>query len=160
MLKKFWDHFEEYVSVALFVVIICVTFANVVTRYLIKYSMAFSEELALYLFVWMVMLGTAIAFKKASHVSVSIFYNKFSPRWKMFFYLLSAAVSIGVFVCILYWGTLQVMEEIDLETTTEAMGLPAWYFSSALPACSVLIIIRILGRIRGDLNAIRSEAHE
>ncbi len=157
MLKKLWMHLEEYVSVAMLFVIVCLTFANVVTRYLIKYSMAFSEEMALYLFVWMVMLGTSIAFKNASNVSVSLLYNKFPRKLKVSLYILSVAVSIGVFASILYWGTVQVLEELELETTTEAMGLPSWYFTSALPASAVLVIVRILGRVRGDIDTIRGE---
>ena len=55
------DHLEEYLLVFLMVVEVVVVFAQVVTRYVFHSPLAWSEELARYMFIWLVWIGAAYA---------------------------------------------------------------------------------------------------
>ena len=57
---------EETVGALGLAVMVTIAFINVLTRYVFKYSVAFTEELTLYIFVWITLMGTAIAFREGS----------------------------------------------------------------------------------------------
>ena len=154
MLKKIFNNMEEYLGVTLLVIIVGIAFANVVTRYVARYSIAFTEELALFLFVWLVMLGTSRAFREGSNMSVSLLYNKFPLKIRGFLYFLSMALSIFFFASLAYWGCLQISEELSLGTMTESMALPIWIFTISMPLISVLTIARILQRAYSDTRSL------
>ena len=55
------------------VVMILVTLAQVVFRYLIAAPLPWSEEMARYCFVWIVFLGGAIGLARGIHLGVDLF---------------------------------------------------------------------------------------
>jgi TRAP-type C4-dicarboxylate transport system permease small subunit len=121
-----------------------ITFANVVTRYFIFYALAFTEEVTINLFVWLVMLGTAIAFKKGANLSMTFLYDKLPLKGKKFCFYASAGMSLVFFALLAYLGSIQVMDEIDLSVTSSSLAIPVYYYTIALPVFSALIFIRIL----------------
>ena len=68
---------EEAIGAVGLAIMTTISFINVITRYVLKYSMAFTEELTLYIFVWITLIGTAIAFREGANMAVTVFYNFF-----------------------------------------------------------------------------------
>ena len=60
----------------------------------------------------------------------------------------SALLSVVFFATLAYYGVLEVMDEIAMNAMTEAIELPMWWFTIAMPICSVLIILRVVARLR------------
>ncbi|WP_286847193.1 MULTISPECIES: TRAP transporter small permease [Aminobacterium] len=143
MLKKIWDHFEEVVGSVMLMIMVSVAFLNVVTRYFIKYSLSFTEELEVNLFVWLVMLGTSLAFRKGANLSMTFFYERFSEKKRAFFFLCSSVATMLFFGILAYLGYIEVVDEIALNVTTESLDIPVWIYTIATPVFSVLIIIRM-----------------
>lgn len=152
-MKRFFSHsFEEILGAIFLAVMVSVAFLNVVTRYVLKYSMAFTEELTLYLFVWVTLLGTSLAFKDGANMSVTIFYNRFGKKWRKALHLIAAACTIIFFAGLAYWGAVEVMEEIEMSVTTEALEFPVWFFTISMPVVAVFTIFRVLARTRKDIK--------
>lgn len=143
MTKKIMNYFEEILGSIILMVMAVITFANVITRYFIYHALAFTEEVTINMFVWLVMLGTAIAFKKNSHLSMTFIYDRFPPKWRKGFFFLSTALSFGFFALLAYLGYIEVCDEIALGVTTESLAIPVCYYTIALPVFSILICIRI-----------------
>ena len=61
------------------VVMICVTLAQVVFRYVIAAPLPWSEELARYCFVWIVFLGGAVGLARGIHLGVDLVVNALPP---------------------------------------------------------------------------------
>ncbi len=152
-MKFFLKHFEEIIGVFSLGVMVTIAFANVMTRYFFKYSMAFTEELTLYLFVWAVMMGTSIAFREGSNMAVSLVYDRFRRGSRKVLMVFAGVLSVAFFATLTYYGVLEVMDEIDMNAMTEAIELPMWWFTSAMPIASILIIFRIIVRTRDDLRS-------
>ena len=144
MVKKLFDNFEELLGSLILIVMAVVTFANVSTRYFIFYALSFTEEITIYLFVWLVMLGTAIAFKKGANLSMTFLYDKLPRKGKKFCFYVSAGMSLVFFGLLAYLGYVQVMDEIDLAVTSPSLAIPIYYYTIALPVFSALIFIRVL----------------
>ena len=152
MFQKLCDNFEELLGSIVLSVMAIVTVANVFTRYVITYPLAFTEEITVNLFVWMVMLGASIAFRKNAHLAMTFFYDFLPLPLKKACFYTGTGLSIVFFVLLTWLGSVHVWEEIELGVTTDALALPAYYYTLAIPAFSVLIIVRILQASRKVLR--------
>ena len=142
------ERLEEAACVLIFVVMTLVAFVNVVTRYLVQYALAFTEELVVSLFVWLTLLGTAIAFRQGSHLAFTFLVER-SPRGVQRGCLwLSTALSITVFLALVYFGLGQIRSERFLGTTSEALAIPQWWYTAGIPLLSALVIVRIVQSAR------------
>lgn len=56
-LRYFWNHAEEVLGAFFMGSMALLSFMNVVTRYVLNYSTAWTEELVTYIFVWATLVG-------------------------------------------------------------------------------------------------------
>jgi TRAP-type C4-dicarboxylate transport system permease small subunit len=146
-LKKFLNNFEEYLAGILLLLMVTIAFINVVSRFTFKFSISYIEELEVYLYVWLVMLGSAIAFKRWSHLCVSLVVDKMPPSLRKYIKIFVTLLSIGFFSVIFKSSITQIQDEILMQVTTTSMGVPKWWYTLGLPIGSGLIIIRLLQRL-------------
>jgi TRAP-type C4-dicarboxylate transport system permease small subunit len=148
------DHLEEGVCAFLLAVMTFIAFVNVLTRYLVQYSLAFTEELVVNLFVWLTLLGTAIAFRQGSHLGFSFLTDR-SPRpLRRASVWFAAGLGVLLFGLLIYFGLGQIAMERMLGTTTEALATPQWWYTAGIPVIGTLIIARIVqGAVRADRKA-------
>jgi TRAP-type C4-dicarboxylate transport system permease small subunit len=152
LFRKICDHFEEVVGALILAVMVSVTFANVVTRYVIIYPLAWTEEITVSMFVWIVLLGTSVAFRKNAHLSMTFVYDFMPLPLKKVSFLIANAMCIVFFGLLIWLGTVQVLDEMALSVTSEALAIPAAIYSAGVPVFSVLIIVRILQSCRDTVR--------
>src|SRR5512144_2662982 len=99
-------------------------FVTAVTRYLVQYSLAFTEEVVLSLFVWLTLLGTAIAFREGLHFGFDFLVARAPRPLRRAAVWLSAALSLALFGALVRYGVGQVASERMLGTTSEALAVP------------------------------------
>lgn len=58
----------------------CLVLLNVVLRYGFNSSIIITEELARYLFIWIIFMGSMLAFKENSHIHIDVFIAKLSDK--------------------------------------------------------------------------------
>jgi len=123
---KWWvAHFEESLCAALFSVMAIITFGNVITRYFLKYSFAFTEEIVVSFFVWLTLLGTAIAFREQSHLGFTFLVERLPRKFQRGLLWLSAGLGAVLFLFLIYFSILQLGDEIALEITSSGIGVPS-----------------------------------
>ncbi|MBR4741734.1 MAG: TRAP transporter small permease, partial [Desulfovibrio sp.] len=103
------------------------------------------------LFVWIVLLGTACAFRDNANLCVSLFYNKLPHQFRAICLLDSMLISTVFFAFLCYTGCLEVCDEIELERVSDSLELPYYLYSAAVPLFSLLVIFRIWQRGLRDL---------
>ena len=138
------DRLEEGACVLVFGVMTTVAFVNVITRYVVRYSLAFTEELVVSLFVWLTLLGSAVAFREGSHLAFTYLVDRAPPAGRRAALWLSATLSVLLFVLLIYYGLVQIGSERLLGTTSEALAIPQWWYTAGIPAFSALVIVRVL----------------
>jgi TRAP-type C4-dicarboxylate transport system permease small subunit len=74
----------EAVIIFLFAVLVAVVFYQVLARYVLNSPPSWSEELARYCQVWIILLASSICIRKGSHLAVDYFSHRFSPRARKF----------------------------------------------------------------------------
>ena len=137
------NRLEEGALVLTFVVMTVVAFVNVVTRYVIQYSLAFTEEIVVSLFVWLTLLGTAVAFREGSHLAFTYLVERAPRPLRRVSLALTTGLTIALFALLLYFGVGQINNERLMGTTSEALAIPQWWYTAGIPLFSALIIVRV-----------------
>lgn len=138
------EHVEELLGASLLAVMACLAFANVITRYIFQYPLAFTEELEVNALVWLTMFGTASAFRRRKHLSMLFFQEKLPSFLRAALKVMIPLLGIGLFSSLGYLGYLQIVDERILEITSESLGLPQWMYTVCFPVGCTLIVFRII----------------
>jgi len=149
----------EIIMALLLVAMIVIVFANVVLRYGFSSGIRQSVELACLWFVWVVMLGAAVALRRNEHLAVPEFSEKMFPRAVPLLRRICWAVVI-VAVCMLFIGALnQTMA--NWNNISQLTGLPSALFYLAGVVSAVLMaaiaVVRLIdpmqvGIARADVD--------
>lgn len=135
---------EEAAGVILLAFMSILAFVNVITRYLVHYSFASTEEVEVACLVWLTMLGAAAGFRRGIHLGFNLLALRFPRLGKKVLFPLASVLTI-LTVCILIWfSLLQMRDEFGLKIATEALGIPQWWYTLALPVGGVLVIFRVI----------------
>jgi TRAP-type C4-dicarboxylate transport system permease small subunit len=128
-----------------------IAFVNVVTRYLIRFSLAFTEELVVSLFVWLTLIGTAVAFREGSHLGFAFLVGRTPRPVRRAAIWFAAGLGVCLFAFLFLFGVGQIRMERALGMTSEALAIPQWWYTAGIPAFSLLVIARIVqGAVRAD----------
>jgi TRAP-type C4-dicarboxylate transport system permease small subunit len=75
-----------YTAIAIFfmIVVIVMTFTQVVSRYIFNNSITWTEELARYAFIWSTLTGSMIALKKGTHFKINFMEDILKGKIKHF----------------------------------------------------------------------------
>ncbi|MDU6673116.1 MAG: TRAP transporter small permease subunit, partial [Bradyrhizobium sp.] len=74
----------EIPAALLVVAEIVILFAGVVARYVLHKPLIWSDELASILFLWLAMLGAAVAFRRGEHMRMTALVARASPGLRAF----------------------------------------------------------------------------
>ena len=124
---------------------LCVlTMANVLVRYFTDISFAFTEEISVWLMVFMTLVGAAGAFVKGHHISINFFVDRMQPatRWRV--RLAGLLASTAMFTTLAVFGTRMAYEDFRYDVTSPALDIPQWLYTVWLPVLSLLIVVRLV----------------
>jgi TRAP-type C4-dicarboxylate transport system permease small subunit len=143
-MKKFLDHFEEYVCAFGLVVMTLLTFVGVLSRKLPQVNLSWTMELVTTLFVWVCALAAAAAFKTNSHMGFSFLTDKLRGKMKQAHKILRIIMIFANYSIWIWFGSQMVMGQISKGLVTPVMATPGWLIGLAVPFSAVLSVIRIL----------------
>ena len=78
-IKKVFDKILEVLGIITLGLMSILVVYQVVTRYVFNAPSAYSEALSQYLFVWMIMFGSAYVYGSQEHLTIDLLKDKFSP---------------------------------------------------------------------------------
>ena len=155
MLHFLNTRFEEILGAVLLAVMAFIAFINIIVRYCTNLSFSASEELTVNFFVWIVLLGTSIAFRDSSNFTMNILYSYSKGKLKKFLYFFGVFCSIAFFTLLVYFGSFEVIDEFELNVSSESLDIPVWLYTIATPLFSLLTIFRIVQRAVEDVRLNR-----
>ncbi len=122
----------EWTLCTLLVAIVVVTFMQVLSRYVLQTSLAWTEELARYLFIWLASLGAAYGFKVRSHFLIRFLVEKFSQQVQFAIATFVTGLLI-LFLGVFVWQAVLYMLSVSGQTA------PGTGLSKAVPVSSAVI---------------------
>ncbi len=130
--------------------LVIITFAVVVLRYLFNTGWIALQESITYLHAFIFMLGAAYTLKHEGHVRVDIFYRNMSPQRQGmvdFFGCLLLLIPVCLFITITSWDYVLTSWSL-LEGSQEAGGLPFVYLlKSSMLLMTLLLLTQGLAQL-------------
>ena len=145
MLKKystFLDIVDKIIKILLILSVAVMVFAmvyQVILRYIFNNANSWSEELTRYIFIYQVMLASAVAVRRNSHLQVDVLIGKMSTKVKSIFTILSTVAGI-IFLIILFKYSLQFVN-IGARNISSGLNIPMSIPYTALPVGCILMIL-------------------
>jgi TRAP-type transport system small permease protein len=148
--ERFWRGYEgavNWTAVALFGAMVVVTTMGVFFRYVLNNALPWAEEADRYLFIWLAFVGASITMRHKAHIAVDLLLRYVTPAWQRRL-ALGAQASVLVFLGLVFWASLPVIE-LTSETRATATDIPmSWVYLAAPTGCVLIAIetLRLLAR--------------
>lgn len=148
---------EEILVVIILSIMAIIAFLNVLSRYIFHLSFAATEEIEVNMFVWLTVLGIAIAFEKGSHLGMNIVFDKFPKGLKIFAIIFSSLLAIWLFAMVDYYAIKDVIRDITLyHSKSEALNIPVWIYTIGTPIFSIFVFKSIITSTVSNVKALSS----
>ncbi|GLQ74950.1 TRAP transporter small permease [Vibrio penaeicida] len=153
MLQKITRNIEEIITVPLMLVLLVVLTWQIGTRWLLDDPSLWSEELARVLFMYMALIGCAIAIKSSTHVNITFFSDKLPEKVRLILVLsLELAVLLSIFA-IIYLGYQHVQRTAFFELIT--LEISSKWMNYSLPLGGLFMVVRQLQKMVGLVTDFR-----
>jgi C4-dicarboxylate transporter, DctQ subunit len=128
-LGRFTDSIEEFLIAFFLGSMTLLTFANVVLRYVFNENILWALELTVFMFAWMVLVGSSYGVKKHFHIGVDVVINAAPERMRKLYALIAV-------LCCLTFSTLLLIGSWNYwyPFVTER----AWYETDDIPMPDML----------------------
>jgi len=154
MFLRILDRLEEIIIASLMGAATVLTFITVTHRYLVDVpvlypylfgiNLAWSQELCIYMFIWMAKFGAAYGVRTGIHVGVDVLINRLGDdtrKWVILFGLFGGAVFTAIVGTM---GAKFVIELMQTDQVSPDLELPSWLVYACIPLGSYLMCFRFL----------------
>ena len=142
MLKKAFDNLIEGACAILMVALAVVVFIQVFNRFVLQTPLAWSEDLAMLLYQWVVFVGAALGVKRMRHFGIELVVRQLPDRWRHRIELVSPLVMLVVAVVMIVQGW--TMLGFNRNRTFATMDLSYTWAFLPIPLSGVLIIVYLI----------------
>jgi len=148
----------EIPAAMLVVAEIVILFAGVVARYGLRQPLIWSDELASILFLWLAMLGAAVAFRRSEHMRMTAIVASTTAATRAYLDLVASCAALA-FLLLVVWPACDYAYEESF-ITTPALQIPNIWRAAALPTGICLMALFALLRLArsGDVRILLAAA--
>ncbi len=150
--KKFITNIDQYISAVIFIIIMCLLFLQVVSRYLFRHSFTWTEELSILLFVWMTYMGVSSAVTYRKNLRIDALLDIVPFQIKKMLLILGDIIFI-IFNIYLIFPFLQLIRGLG-NSKTPILGIPKavtyWLIPFILVVTCVKLVVDIGKLLRED----------
>ncbi|MBN1788370.1 MAG: TRAP transporter small permease [Sedimentisphaerales bacterium] len=140
--KKILDRSLELLIMVVVAILVVDVLWQVFTRFILKDPSTWSEELAVFMLIWVSLLGGAVALSRGAHLGIDYFVGKLSPIKRLY-------TEVFVFLCILLFsfcvmilgGMDLVVTTLHLEQVSPALGVKIGYVYLAVPISGFFLVL-------------------
>jgi TRAP-type C4-dicarboxylate transport system permease small subunit len=148
-IKNILDRSLELLVMVVVAVLVVDVLWQVFTRFILKDPSTWTEELAVFMLIWVSLLGAAVALNRGAHLGIDYFVGKLSPQKRLY-------TEVFVFVCVSLFsvtvmvigGTDLVIKTVNLGQVSPALGVKVGYVYLAIPISGFfLALYSIIGLV-------------
>ncbi len=160
-MKKFLNTFEDSFCAIILLIMLILTFINVIARYIILASMPFVEELTCVGLMILSILGAATAAKRQAHLGLSVITDLLPQTAQRVIALICDLLSAAFCAAIVYFGYLMVQNQLNNNILSMGMSWPVWLYGICLPIGGAVLFIReVQLAVKNFIAAARGEEKE
>ncbi|WP_354683920.1 TRAP transporter small permease [Cupriavidus necator] len=147
---------EDGIGVIVMVLLVGITFANVVVRYFTDESFAWTEEFSVFLMIVLALVAGSAAVARDRNIRIEFFFERGSAARQRRLAILSALGVAVMFIALAVLGARITWDEYTFGETSPGIGVPSWWYSIWLPVLSAGIALRALGLVVRNVRALKA----
>ena len=150
---RFLDkYFEISISVFLLLFMAALIAVQVFMRYVVGESLSWSEELARYVFIWLIYLMISYSAREMKHIKIDVALSMFPVSWQKWVVILGDLLFLAFALFIVKTTYSLVLKQMMLDQRSTALAIPMWMIYAAPGVGFFLTSIRqiqtIIWRVR------------
>ncbi|MDT8862108.1 TRAP transporter small permease [Alkalihalobacillus sp. MEB130] len=153
LIKWLDEYLEEYVLILLSILTVVIVFTQVFMRYVLGDSLTWSEEVARYLFIWMIYIGVSYGVKKGKHLGVDAFPMMFEKKGKLIIDMI-ATIAFFIFAVVISYFGLDIVLRVTRESA--ALEIPMGWVYAAPVVGMVLTAIRLVQKFIWQVKELKT----
>lgn len=140
------------------VVLVLVVFSNVMSRYFLESAIAWSEELARFLLIWVVFIGAILAYIKDEHLGLDILVTSLPYKAGRVVLIIANLLVIFALSLVTKGGYSIAMSYMDW--LSPALEVPYGYIFIIVPVCGVVMIIQTIYKMIVNIKSLTQVKQE
>tara|TARA_B100001741_G_C16486554_1_gene567547 strand:- start:481 stop:993 length:513 start_codon:yes stop_codon:yes gene_type:complete len=141
--------FKPIISV-LFLLMIIITFIQVIFRYVLNSALPWAGEITIFFFIWVIFLGASITLHKGLHIGVDIITNQLREKNKKIIYIFTNILII-IFCLLIFFGSIPLVID-NFTQRSPALEIRLTYVYLSIPfsmiAMSWISLKKILREVK------------
>lgn len=129
-------------SIVIFIVMTLIVWVQIFFRFIIGGGLAWSEEIAKFMMVWMALLGSSVLFHEGGHIAINYFISRLS--FLRHILMAHAIISAVLFVLLIYYGIDYAV--FGLRSISPASGIQKFWPYLAIPVGGGFLLIQAFAR--------------
>lgn len=139
------EHLEEWILICTYTAMLFIATAQVFFRYVVNFSISWSQDLLTYMLIWSVFIGISLAVKKRKHIKVELAYVLVSEKNQFYLKIFSNVIFMLFCTLISVYSLEKVYKLIFINPQiSESTGLSIWLIQIAVPIGLILSIYRLV----------------
>jgi len=143
----------EPVAALLVLVEVVILATGVVTRYVIRQPLVWTDELATILLLWLAMLGAVVAYRRGEHIRLSAVLRRCSPHRRSVLETIGSVVT-AIFVLELLPASITFFQQEQTDPTP-ALGIPrSDVVLAVIVGLALILVLALLRLSEGDPKVV------
>ncbi len=142
LLRKFYDmvrKLDNFLGMAAMAFIVLLACANVFMRYVMDSPWGWVEEITVFTFVWLTMLGASAVIHVEGHCSIDVLVTRMSPKWQRIISIVGDVIVLVTLVLLIWYGILLTIRGYN--KLTPILGIPYSYIDASIPVCCSFMLM-------------------
>lgn len=140
---KILNNIEEKFLVLNLLISSLIVFLNVVLRYCFSASLAWVDEAARYMFIWLIWIGADYTLANRKHLRIDILSSRLQGKSRICLELLVMAVWCGFCVFLGWQGVKLVRVVVEQQQLSTAMQISMGWAYLCIPLSGIFMAIRL-----------------
>lgn len=141
------ENFEELILVVLLILMAVIMGVQVFSRYVLKSSLTWSEEVTRYMFIWSGFLSVAYCARKRLGLRVDLLLNYMPKSMGTAMQVIALLLEAVLFIYLLPYAYIIMMRAVDTGRLSPATQVPMWMMQAAPFIGFGLAALRIMQRL-------------
>jgi TRAP-type C4-dicarboxylate transport system permease small subunit len=145
VLRVFYRWALEPFLVAIYLMMVGIMFVQIFCRYLLGFSISWSEELSLYMYVWIVYIAAVLGLSRGVHVCLDFFVELLPQKLRRVVSFLGEIAQLGLYVFVLVLGCQLV--KIGFRQIGTSVPITRALIYAIIPASALLMCINTVSNL-------------
>tara|TARA_Y100000768_G_scaffold386175_1_gene373943 strand:- start:1789 stop:2301 length:513 start_codon:yes stop_codon:yes gene_type:complete len=141
--------FKPLISI-LFLLMILITFTQVIFRYILNSALPWAGEITIFFFIWVIFLGASITLHKGLHIGVDIITNQLNQKKKKIIYIFTNCLIIA-FCFMIFIGSIPLVID-NFTQRSPALEIRLTFVYLSIPFSMIAMIWISIKKIIREVN--------